>query len=42
MKRYFPFFIILVILGLTFAFPSIEYDKTIKSAISTPAISPGC
>jgi Amt family ammonium transporter len=33
MKRYFPFFVILVILALTFAFPSVEYDKSVKSAL---------
>jgi len=28
MKRYFPFFVILVILSLTFLFPSVEYHNT--------------
>lgn len=39
MKRYFPFFIILVILGLTFMFPSVEYDKNIKSNFDTGDIA---
>ena len=39
MKRYFPFLIILVILGLTFAFPSVTYDKTVKSNFDTGDIA---
>ncbi|MDB5001271.1 MAG: ammonia channel protein, partial [Mucilaginibacter sp.] len=39
MKRYFPFFLILVILALTFVFPSVEYDKTVKSNFNTGDIA---
>ncbi|MEB0261491.1 MULTISPECIES: ammonium transporter [unclassified Mucilaginibacter] len=39
MKRYFPFFVILVILSLTFIFPSVEYDKTVKSNFNTGDIA---
>jgi len=39
MKRYFPFFIILVILGLTFAFPSVESDKSVEPNFNTGDIA---
>jgi Amt family ammonium transporter len=39
MKRYFPFFIILVILGLTFIFPSVEFDKTVNPHFNTGDIA---
>src|SRR5882757_1523895 len=39
MKRYFPFFLILVILALTFVFPSVEYDKTVKANFNTGDIA---
>ncbi len=39
MKRYFPFFVILVILSLTFVFPSVEYDKNVKSNFNTGDIA---
>ena len=39
MKRYFPFFVILVILSLTFIIPSVEYDKTVKSNFNTGDIA---
>ncbi|HEK20244.1 ammonium transporter [Mucilaginibacter sp. 44-25] len=39
MKRYFPFIIILVILALTFIFPSVEFDKTANPNFNTGDIA---
>jgi len=39
MKRYFPFFIILCILALTFIFPSVEFKNTGKSHFNTGDIA---
>ncbi|WP_460693294.1 ammonium transporter [Mucilaginibacter puniceus] len=39
MKRYFPFFVILCILALTFLFPSVEYDKTAHTEYNTGDIA---
>jgi Amt family ammonium transporter len=39
MKRYFPFFAILVILALTFAFPSVDFDKSIDPHFNTGDIA---
>jgi ABC-type phosphate/phosphonate transport system permease subunit len=39
MKRYFPFALIVFILALTFLFPSVEYDKTVKSNFNTGDIA---
>src|SRR4051812_15678942 len=39
MKRYFPFFVILVILSLTFIFPSVDFDKTISPNFNTGDIA---
>lgn len=39
MKRYFPFFVILCILLLTFLFPSVEYDKSAHTEYNTGDIA---
>ncbi|RFZ85650.1 ammonium transporter [Mucilaginibacter terrenus] len=39
MKRYIPFFIILVILALTFAFPSVDHDTTTTANFNTGDIA---
>ncbi len=39
MKRYFPFFVILCILALTFIFPSVEYDKSAHTTYNTGDIA---
>lgn len=39
MKRYFPFFVIVIILLLTFLFPSVDYEKTAKSEFNTGDIA---
>jgi ammonium transporter, Amt family len=39
MKRYFPFFVILCILALTFLFPSVAYDKTAHTEYNTGDIA---
>ncbi len=39
MKRYFPFLVILFILVLTFIFPSVEFDKTVKTDYNTGDIA---
>lgn len=39
MKRYFPFIIILVILALTFIFPSVEFDKSANPNFNTGDIA---
>ncbi|QXV65210.1 ammonium transporter [Mucilaginibacter sp. 21P] len=39
MKRYFPFGVLLVILALTFIFPSVEFDKTANPNFNTGDIA---
>jgi Amt family ammonium transporter len=39
MKRYFPFALIVFILLLTFIFPSVEFDKTVKTNYNTGDIA---
>ncbi|PAW94949.1 ammonia channel protein [Mucilaginibacter sp. MD40] len=39
MKRYFPFILILVILALTFIFPSVEFDKSANPNFNTGDIA---